>query len=218
MSDIRLWAFDPQIIRAALEQGIELRVWAFNPQIIHAVFEQGIEVQLAEDRWTISSAPPVSEAAFRSLAHAVIALSPVRVLLISEKRDYGGDLTYLLRCNGEYFGGYRMLMNRPLSTVLFYPVYSLAYLLGAIGYHCQKLAELYARITVEFFRFTQIPGYPDKEEVAGFDHQGAYYEFDALIGAVRRLYDSYLPSALHTFLPISQWCSLPTKKTPGERR
>jgi hypothetical protein len=162
-------------------------------QIIRAVFEQGVEVQSAEDRWTISSAPLASEGTFGSLSDAKAALSPLRLLLVTDKRKYGGDLTLLLRCNGREYFGTRVsdLINRPLSKDTLYPVHHLAYLLGAVGYHCQRLAELYAQIAVQYFQITQIPGYGDTSDAGIFDYKPEpYYEFEALVGAARRSYDS----------------------------
>ena len=162
-------------------------------QVIRAVFEQGIELRFVSDRWTISSAPPAAGAAFASLSDAVTALSPLRPLLFTEKRSFGGDLTLLLRCGGkEYFGiCVSDLINRSLSTDTLYPVYHLAYLLGALSYHCQRLAELYAQIAVRYCEITQIPGHSDSNDVATFGYQTEpYYEFEALVGAARRSYDS----------------------------
>jgi hypothetical protein len=129
-------------------------------QIIRAVFEQGVELRFASDRWTISSAPPATAAVFASLSDAVAALSPLRPVLVTDKRSFGGDLTLLLRCDGKEFFGVCVsdLMNRSLSTDMLYPVSHLAYLLGAVSYHCQRLAELYAQITVRTARLPRSLG------------------------------------------------------------
>ena len=162
-------------------------------QIIRAVFEQGVELRFAGDRWIISSAPLAAGAVFASFSDVVTALSPLRPVLVTDKRSFGGDLTLLLRCDGKEFFGVCVsdLMNRSLSADMLYPVYHLAYLLGAVSYHCQRLAELYAQITARYCEITQIPGHGNSNDVATFGYQTEpYYEFEALVGAARRSYDS----------------------------
>jgi len=123
-------------------------------QIIRAVLEQGVELRFVGDRWIISSAPPAAGAVFASLSDVVTALAPLRPVLVTDKRSVGGDLTLLLRCDGKEFFGVCVsdLMNRSLPADMLYPVYHLAYLLGAVSYHCQRLAELYAQITALVLR------------------------------------------------------------------
>jgi len=162
-------------------------------QITRVVFEQGVELRFAGDHWTISSAPPAAGAAFESLSDARTALSPLRPLLITEKRGFGGDLTVLLRCDGRrsFDACISDVMSHSFSKDALYPVYHLAYLLGAVSYHCRRLAELYAQIAVRYCEITQIPGYDDTSDFATFGGQTEpYYEFEALVGAAKRSYDS----------------------------
>jgi hypothetical protein len=162
-------------------------------EIKRAVFEKGVEIRLVANRWELSSAPPCEKATFSTFQAAVAALSPLRPLLITEKRNFGGDLTLLLRPNGKDLFGLCVyeLMNRPLDVDTLYPVWQLQYLLGAVGYHCHRLAELYAQIAIKYNEITQIPGYSGKSDIALFNDQAeAYYEFDAFLGAARRSYDA----------------------------
>jgi len=161
-------------------------------KIIRAVYERGIELRLDSGRWTISSAPSATRATFSSL-QAAAAVSPLRPILVTDKRDCGENLTLLLRCDGvKYFDIHVSdLVNRRLTAQLLYPVYHLAYLLGAISYHCQKLAEWYAQIAFRFCEIRQTPGLRDAGDVGIFSYQTEpYYEFDSLVGAARRSYDS----------------------------
>jgi len=82
-------------------------------------------------------------------------------------------------------------MNRPLAADTLYPVYHLQYLLGAVGYHCRRLAEVYAQVAIRYSEITQILGQVDKSNVGTFGYQTEpYYEFEALLGAARRSYDA----------------------------
>ena len=161
-------------------------------EILRSVLEHGVELRSANEGWTVSSAPAGAGINFKSLSEAVAAHSPFRPVLVTEKRNFGGDLTLLLRCDAKELFGVCIsdLMNRPLAPDTVYPVYHLSYLLGAVGYHCQRLAEIYADIARHYCQITQIPGHGDND-VATFGYQTEpYYEFEALIGAARRTYDS----------------------------
>ncbi len=161
--------------------------------IVRAVFEQGVEVRHAGDAWKVSSGPHTAKTSFVSLPEAVARLAPLRPLLLTDQRNYGGDLTLLLRCDGkDYFGtNVSDLLQCPLDGQSFYPFYHLAYLLGAVGYHCEKLAELYTSIAIRYWEMTQIPGFSSDSDVGTFGYQTEpYYEFEALIGAARRSIDS----------------------------
>lgn len=162
-------------------------------EITRAVFEQGVELRLLANRWEVSSAPAGEKIVFPTLQAAMTALAPLRPLLVTEKRNFGGDLTLLLRRNGKESFGVCVsgLMNRPLAADTIYPVYHLQYLLGAVGYHCQQLAELYAQVALRYSEISQIPGHGDKSDAGTFGYQTEpYYEFEALVGAARRSYDT----------------------------
>ncbi len=136
-------------------------------EITRAVFEHGVEIRLRANRWEISSAHAGEKTAFPTLQAAMVALAPLRALIVTEKRNSGDDLTRLIRRNGKDFFGVCVsdLMNRPLAADMLYPVYHLQYLIGAVDYHCHQLAELYAQIAIRYSEITQIPGYDDKSAV-----------------------------------------------------
>jgi hypothetical protein len=142
-------------------------------QIVRAVFERGVELRFTGDHWRMLSARPGVGVIFDSPKDAAVSLSPLRQLLVTDKRDFGGDVTFLLRpAGGEFFGVcVSDLMNRSLSADMLYPVYHLSYLLGAVSYHCQRLAEIYAQIAVRFCEITQIPGHDNSKDVANFGYQ-----------------------------------------------
>ena len=162
-------------------------------QTCRYVFEHGIELRAGVGAWLISNASPDQQVSFDSPSHAIEHLHPMRPLLLTERRSYGGDVTWLLRCDGRqlFAEGISTLMQRQLDGSTLYPVHHLAYLLGAFGYHCQKLAELYVQLAARYCQITQIPGHPNDGDVAYFSHEAEpYFEFDALLGVARRAYDS----------------------------
>lgn len=117
----------------------------------------------------------------------------LRIILVTQSVSQGRHFTDLLRNDGRTSFSLSIsdLMNRPLSADSIYPVHSLSYLVGAVSYHCQRLAELYVQITSTFTRIFQIPGNLDTSDFQLFGYQQEpYYEFDSLIGAARRAFDS----------------------------
>lgn len=73
-------------------------------------------------------------------------------------------------------------------TALFYPIINAQYTVGAMIYHCQQLAILYATIAERYAMLDKVIG----QRCAHVLFQGqseAYFEFDALITAARRSYD-----------------------------
>jgi hypothetical protein len=167
-------------------------------EILRWVLEHGIELRSADKRWTVSSASPGAGINFKSLSDALMAHLPLRPVLVTEKRNFGGDLTLLLRCNDK--GTFNLcvsdLMQSKLALDMLHPVHRLTYLLGAVGYHCQRLAEVYADIAKDYCQITQItqitqiPGHGDNDVASLQNQTEPYYEFEALIGAARRTYDS----------------------------
>jgi hypothetical protein len=107
----------------------------------------------------------------------------------------------LLRCyRRSHFGlDITDLMTPRRSAEMTFPVHHLAYLVGATSYHSQRLAELYAQISYRYSRIIQrFPA--GHSDMGGFQNQTEpYYEFDALISAARRSYDSTRYLLWHKF-------------------
>ena len=76
-----------------------------------------------------------------------------------------------------------------IKVSLLWPIMNTRYIAGALVYHCQELSLLYHDICDTAFRIHQV--IPCKERSFLLQGQSeAYYEFDALITAARRTYDS----------------------------
>lgn len=75
------------------------------------------------------------------------------------------------------------------NVSLLWPILNMQYIAGALVYHCQELSLLYHDICNFAFRIHQM--IPRKDRTFLLQGQSeAYYEFDALITAARRTYDS----------------------------
>jgi hypothetical protein len=161
--------------------------------IVRAVFEKGVQVRYEDDCWKVPFAPPLAFVSMTTFEDVVAALFPLRPLVVTTRFDGGDNHPRLLRIDGrQYFDVcVSSLMNRSITAENLFPVYHLEYLLNGINYHCQRLAELYVQIVGRYHQITQIPGYGEEREGGLFQNQlEPYYEFDALVGAVRRSYDS----------------------------
>lgn len=159
--------------------------------IIRAVFEKGVQLRAEGDCWKVPIAPHLAFVSVATFEDVVAALFPLRPIVVTTKRDDGVNLNWLLRIDGrqDFDVCVSGLMNRSPSAETLYPVYHLEYLLRGISYHCQNLAELYVKIVERYHQITQIPGHSGKGGLFQ-DQTEPYYEFDALIGAARRFYDS----------------------------
>jgi hypothetical protein len=161
--------------------------------ILCAVFQGGIELNHSNDRWVASSGVPPDKVVYPSLQDAASELSPLQIVLVTERRSRGGELTHLLRSDGNTIFGVSLsdLTNRSLPGDSIDPVHNLAYLVGAVSYHCQRMAQLYVQITSTFAKLAQIPGQPCTGDIAMFGFQPEpYFEFEALVSAARRSFDS----------------------------
>ena len=161
--------------------------------VIRAVYEKGIEVRLNDNRWELSNTTADSNILFDLLSDVSTEMSPLRPVLVTEKREFGDDLTLLIRSTAGpcYAACVSELMNRANLGSTFFPVYHLMYLLGAANYHCQSLAELYVSIAAKYASIQQRLGNVNKSDIGMFSYQTEpYHEFEAIISSVRRLYDS----------------------------
>jgi hypothetical protein len=68
--------------------------------------------------------------------------------------------------------------------------HNLAYVVGAVVYHCKRLADVYSTITLEMVRISSILGHGDSAFVSFGSQLEPYYELDALLTATRRAYDA----------------------------
>ena len=74
------------------------------------------------------------------------------------------------------------------KDIPFHLLSNLVYILGAILYHCEKLAEVYCKTCRSFASFPHLKLEEDKAIFSG--NPETYYEFDALFTDAVRLYES----------------------------
>lgn len=76
----------------------------------------------------------------------------------------------------------------PVVFPVFPKAYAVDYTVGAVGYHCKRLAEVYAEISRHFASVSLFQ--ENTTGLATFEYvPEPYYEFDALITAARRAYE-----------------------------
>ncbi len=156
--------------------------------LIRVVYEFGLEVVSTSDGWVISSGEPGRRQLFANPASVTGA---VRLLpcLITERLASGQERSLLLRSDAKTpFGlGVTELFTGDLEPSMIWHAYHIGYLVGAVAYHCERLAELYAAICRQFVAFG---GKTIKSDHTTFGYQmEPYYEFDSAVTAARRAYD-----------------------------
>jgi hypothetical protein len=182
--------------------------------IIRIVFEQGLVLRRISDTWQVANTesdhpPPIVEPSEISARYGL------RPVLITERLDSGKERTFLLATQKPDLFGLHItdIQQRTLRTEgLILKAQSVLYMLGALEYHCSKLCELYANTCGHF---SGLPN-PERTERAIFSGKSeSYYEFEALVTALRRTYDSLRFSLWHFFgpgkgdLPVSFYRVLP---------
>jgi hypothetical protein len=118
-----------------------------------------------------------------------------------------------------------LLLCGGFSPPLLQQQHNLAYVVGAVVYHCKCLADCYALIARNMLQISSKPGYPDVQHSSYGYQLEPYYELDALLTAARRAYDAsryvlwtvYGPGRGH--LPSNFKKTIPAcKKLPQELR
>ncbi len=131
-----------------------------------------------------------------------------RPLLLTDKGPDGRERDWL-RCNNQDFTWHRSAffahrvfeldqlilrklidVQRPASRPdqLLYNTQNIIYSIRSVDYHCLQLGNHYASICERFSRYAVTLG---DSKTCRFAHQSeVYFEFDALVTAVRRAYDS----------------------------
>jgi hypothetical protein len=153
-------------------------------------YEKGLELRLLADyRWYFQSVG-AGHVPIACDPRAVLSTYHVQPLLYSEAFADGTRRTHLVLADGTLFGLRTSCLYQRAPTVfpIFMKAYIVDYIVGALGYHCQRLAELYAEITRHFSSIQLFQDNP--EGFATFQGQPEpYYEFDAFITVARRTYD-----------------------------
>jgi hypothetical protein len=157
-------------------------------KIVRVVFEKGIELCLEEDGlWYFQSGQGKS---FVTSPTEVIKKYKVCPILATGKLPSEKEYTFLLstKANAYLEVGHSELLNKAHAKdlpTLFHSI-NLSYVVGAVLHHCKSLADIYAEICRTFW----LPR-PDNPDVILFGNQTkAYYEFEALVTAAIRSYNS----------------------------
>ena len=118
---------------------------------------------------------------------ACLANAGLRPLLAILRLPAGVPLTLLLDTNGR---GVKRFSAMGLFEHYGFHAFSLDYLSNALVYHLEALARNYESVRDRFQEVSLIPG-AELSDAANFSYQPEpYFEFDAVITAARRAYDS----------------------------
>lgn len=157
------------------------------------VLEHGIELRNSPEGWRLPTCPERAPMQAPSLEQLILPFAPLRAVLATMRLSAGTDRAFILRAGtGQPIGiATSTLTQGPLDPGMLMPNYHVAYLLGAVEYHCERMADFYAQIAERYYAIELIPGCPPRNDTGIFGFQtGPYYEFDSLLGAAKRAYDS----------------------------
>ena len=156
--------------------------------LIRVVYELGVEAVSTSNGRVILSGEPGRQRLFANSA-AVTEAVRLPPCLITERLASGQERSLLLRADAKTpFGlGVTELFTGDLEPSVIWHAYHIGYLVGAVAYHSERLAELYAAICRQFSVFF---GKTTDSDYATFGYQmEPYYEFDSAVTAARRAYD-----------------------------
>lgn len=158
------------------------------------IFEKGVSIQLSEDGCWYFSATSPKDKLIRIHPDKVTQTYGVRCILVSFKSHSGEDLDLLLpkHITGKLLDIAISEFEQFIALASgkdFYKVYNLFYIAGAVAYHCKVLTKIYRNICVAFSRFP-LPEANTSDTAMLSRQNEAYYEFDALVTAARRVYDA----------------------------
>ena len=160
------------------------------------IFERGLEVSSARNSLKI----PSDQSAMPSLLNFVRTLYNVRPVVLTEvvPKLGGGeqDRNLVVTVDGQDLldlrvGKLQLPQGIQESTYisLLQHAMNAQYVAGAMVYHCQKLALVYADICDQLIGIRSVM--PIDGEYSSFQGRSeGYYEFEALVTAARRTYDS----------------------------
>lgn len=168
---------------------------------IRVVFEQGLVLRRAGDTWQVANTESDDPASIGEPA-AIFARYGVRPVLVTDRFDSGDEHTFLLATQKPAVFGLHItdIQQTILRTAGMFPrADSVLYMLGALEYHCSQLCEEYAITCAWFSRFPSASDHTDRAIFGG--RAECYYEFEALVTALRRTYDSLRFLLWHFFGP-----------------
>ena len=161
--------------------------------LIRVVYEFGLEATLHQHGWVVSSSEPSPGPVFASPSAVSEALGR-RPCIITERLDSGRERSLLLRSDSRTpFGlGTTDLCSGSLEPDAIYRAHHIGYLVGAVAYHCERMAESCATICRQYADICALhasSGGRNSDRAIFQNQTEPYYEFDAAITAARRAYD-----------------------------
>ena len=172
----------------------KLRPIKFSP--VRFVYEHGVTVQRSTDgAWYFESVEKGSS--FPPVNPGDISREYGRPILTTYRASADDEMTSLLSQTKE---------NLPLdwqlsklaegdweNEAIWYDVFNLIYIVGAVIYHCKQLADIYSNICKDYVKRyvnVDLAGSRDEDEAMFGPQPTGYYEFDALITAAKRTYNT----------------------------
>lgn len=167
-------------------------------QFVRIVFEKGIELRCTREKWWafqsvseknefITSEENPEEIPHK-LFHSVYTKYHVRPILLTS--SYSSEHSMLLPSLPMRSLDVELseLDNKNLEDISFQHLSNLIYSMGAMLYHCKQLAEVYCEVCRSFvsFPFGQLEKY---DKAIYSENPETYFEFDALVTDVIRLYE-----------------------------
>jgi len=185
--------------------------------LVRVIYERGITVRIIGTEWHVVN---LSGSRSEKIDHPALITARYGVQPVVVTQRFGKDKTIdmLLRKTTPASFGLEVTDVRqrvPMTSPAFFKGLNLTYLLQAVQYHCTQLALLYSRNCERYSEFPFAES-NDHNIVLFQGEPESYFEFDALVTAVRRAYDScryllwqyfgpgcgHTPSSFHKTLPL----------------
>lgn len=189
-------------------------------QLIRVIGEGGITFTLQSGAWVAANADHGQHVRIDDL-EGFLKHSGLQPILVTEQIGANMQRDLLLRVSSRSSFGLAISdawQQSPHTFPAFYKSLNVTYLLEAVQYHCIRLCNHYSSICSAY---SSIPiEAPARSDVAFFQGRPEpYFEFDALITAIRRTYDALRYLIWQFFgptqgsLPISLYKTLPLCKS-----
>lgn len=170
------------------------------------VFERGIDLLKEEDgefRIQSSLARPVAElteVARRYKVRPVVALQEIE----------GEEMSLLLPTEGRLLDIRRSELSQQLrqKEIVLHGL-NVSYAVGAVCYHCKRLAETCSAICKGYLRILTIQGFTKEKRTTYANQPEPYFEFEALVGAAIRAFEYARPLLWVAFGPEEPGLSTP---------
>ncbi len=156
-------------------------------EIRRIVFEGGVTLRRTGSVWTHETA---RTSVVVSDPRSVTAELEVRPVVLGEVIPRVGETTLLLSRTEEWLDlkGQLYQAGEFLDSKSHWDALNLTYVVGAVIYHCKRLAEVYSDLLQLWVRWPRPPG-KDPERLTFGNQAEPYFELEALLSAALRAYD-----------------------------